>query len=228
MSEAIVLENLSKTYAMGNVEVPALRDVSLRIERGDYVAVMGPSGSGKSTLMNVIGCLDRPTSGRYLLDGEDVSALDDDALARIRLRKLGFVFQAFNLLPRATALRNVALPLFYAGMPRTEREAGALALLAEVGLAERALHRPSQLSGGEQQRVAIARALANHPKVVIADEPTGNLDSETARGVLGLLDELHESFGVTLVIATHDEEVAARASRRLRMRDGAIVEDGAR
>jgi putative ABC transport system ATP-binding protein len=222
MSEAIVLENLSKTYAMGNVEVPALRDVSLRIERGDYVAVMGPSGSGKSTLMNVIGCLDRPTSGRYLLDGEDVSALDDDALARIRLRKLGFVFQAFNLLPRATALRNVALPLFYAGMPRTEREAGALALLAEVGLAERALHRPSQLSGGEQQRVAIARALANDPGVLLADEPTGNLDSRTSDEILGVLAKLNAA-GRTIVLVTHDETVARRARRTIRLLDGRIV-----
>ncbi len=222
MSEAIVLENLSKTYAMGNVEVPALRDVSLRIERGDYVAVMGPSGSGKSTLMNVIGCLDRPTSGRYLLDGEDVSALDDDALARIRLRKLGFVFQAFNLLPRATALRNVALPLFYAGMPRTEREAGALALLAEVGLAERALHRPSQLSGGEQQRVAIARALANDPAVLLADEPTGNLDSRTSDEILGVLAKLNAA-GRTIVLVTHDETVARRARRTIRLLDGRIV-----
>jgi putative ABC transport system ATP-binding protein len=222
MSETIVLENVSKTYAMGNVQVLALRDVSVRIERGDYVAVMGPSGSGKSTLMNVIGCLDRPTSGRYLLDGEDVSALDDDALAKVRLRKLGFVFQAFNLLPRATALRNVALPLFYAGLPRTEREAGARALLAEVGLADRALHRPSQLSGGEQQRVAIARALANDPAVLLADEPTGNLDSRTSDEILGVLAKLNEA-GRTIVLVTHDETVARRARRTIRLLDGRIV-----
>ena len=222
MSEAIVLETVSKTYVMENVQVAALRDVSLRVERGDYVAIMGPSGSGKSTLMNVIGCLDRPTSGRYLLDGEDVSALDDDALAKIRLRKLGFVFQAFNLLPRATALRNVALPLFYAGAPRAEREAGARALLDEVGLGGRALHRPSQLSGGEQQRVAIARALANDPAVLLADEPTGNLDSGTSDEILGILAKLNTA-GRTIVLVTHDETVARRARRTIRLFDGRIV-----
>ncbi|MGH7659323.1 MAG: ABC transporter ATP-binding protein [Vulcanimicrobiaceae bacterium] len=222
MSEAIVLENVSKTYVMGNVQVPALRDVSVRVESGDYVAIMGPSGSGKSTLMNVIGCLDRPTSGRYLLDSEDVSALDDDALAKVRLRKLGFVFQAFNLLPRASALRNVALPLFYAGLPRSEREAGARALLAEVGLSERALHRPSQLSGGEQQRVAIARALANDPAVLLADEPTGNLDSHTSDEILNVLAKLNSS-GRTIVLVTHDETVAQRARRTIRLLDGRVV-----
>ena len=224
MSDAIVLESISKTYAMGDVQVHALRDVDVRVEHGEYVAIMGPSGSGKSTLMNVIGCLDRPTSGRYLLDGEDVSQLDDDALAKIRLRKLGFVFQAFNLLPRTTALRNVALPLFYGGVGRPERELRARERLAELGLADRAAHRPSQLSGGEQQRVAIARALVNDPAVLLADEPTGNLDSQTSAEILGILARLNAA-GRTIVLVTHDETIARGARRTIRLLDGRITSD---
>lgn len=227
MSEpAILLENVAKTYQLGDVLVHALRDLSLRIEHGEYVAIMGPSGSGKSTLMNVIGCLDRPTSGRYWLDGQDVSTLDDDALAQIRLRKLGFVFQAFNLLPRATALRNVALPLFYAGVPAREREAIARDRLGELGLADRALHRPAQLSGGEQQRVAIARALANDPAVLLADEPTGNLDSRTSEEIMAVLGRLNDA-GRTIVLVTHDEAVAGAARRTIRLLDGRLQSDSA-
>jgi len=226
MSDAIVLENVSKTYAMGDVAVHALRAITLRIARGEYVAIMGPSGSGKSTLMNLIGCLDRPSSGRYVLDGEDVARLDDEQLAKIRLQKLGFIFQAFNLLPRATALRNVSLPLFYAGVPTKERELRAADLLRELGLEGRALHRPAQLSGGEQQRVAIARALANDPAVLLADEPTGNLDSRTSDEILAIFDRLNEA-GRTIVLVTHDETIAGRARRTVRLLDGTLQSDTA-
>ena len=226
MNDAIVLENVSKTYAMGDVSVHALRAITLRIAHGEYVAIMGPSGSGKSTLMNVIGCLDRPSSGRYVLDGEDVAKLDDEQLAKIRLQKLGFIFQAFNLLPRATALRNVALPLFYAGVPARERDLRATGLLRELGLEGRARHRPSQLSGGEQQRVAIARALANDPAVLLADEPTGNLDSRTSDEILAVFDQLNEA-GRTIVLVTHDETIARHARRTVRLLDGALQSDSA-
>lgn len=226
MSDAIVLENVSKTYAMGDVAVHALRAITLRIARGEYVAIMGPSGSGKSTLMNLIGCLDRPSSGRYVLDGEDVAHLDDEQLAKIRLQKLGFIFQAFNLLPRATALRNVSLPLFYAGVPTKERDLRAADLLRELGLEGRARHRPAQLSGGEQQRVAIARALANDPAVLLADEPTGNLDSRTSDEILAIFDRLNEA-GRTIVLVTHDETIAGRARRTVRLLDGALQSDTA-
>ena len=221
---AIDLRNVQKIYKNGALEVPALLGVSIRIERGEYVAIMGPSGSGKSTLMNIIGCLDRATSGSYHLDGEDVSHLDDNALADIRLRKLGFVFQGFNLLARTDALKNVALPLFYAGIPARERAKRATAVLTEVGLADRAHHKPNELSGGQQQRVAIARALVNDPAVLLADEPTGNLDSKTSADIMGLFSKLHGS-GRTILMVTHDEGVAGHAQRVIRLRDGLVVAD---
>jgi len=221
---AIDLQEIVKTYKSGSIEVHALRGVTLRIERGEYVAIMGPSGSGKSTLMNVIGCLDRPTSGNYHLDGIDLSALDDRALAKIRLEKLGFIFQGFNLLPRTDAMKNVSLPLFYAKVSPKERRERARAALAEVGLADRGHHKPSELSGGQQQRVAIARALINNPAVLLADEPTGNLDSTTSEEILALFESLHRA-GRTIVVVTHDEEVAERANRVVRLRDGLILSD---
>jgi putative ABC transport system ATP-binding protein len=223
---AIDLQRITKTYKSGSLEVPALQGVDLRIQRGEYVAIMGPSGSGKSTMMNILGCLDRPTSGTYRLDGEDVSHLDDNALAAIRLRKLGFVFQGFNLLPRTDALKNVALPLFYAGVSTRERNARATETLREVGLADRAHHKPSELSGGQQQRVAIARALVNDPAVLLADEPTGNLDTKTSADIMALIDQLHAG-GRTIIMVTHDENIARNARRVVRLLDGAIVSDEA-
>ncbi len=223
---AIDLQRITKTYKSGSLEVPALQGVDLRIERGEYVAIMGPSGSGKSTMMNILGCLDRPTSGTYRLDGEDVSHLDDNALAAIRLRKLGFVFQGFNLLPRTDALKNVALPLFYAGVSTRERNARATETLREVGLADRAHHKPSELSGGQQQRVAIARALVNDPAVLLADEPTGNLDTKTSADIMALIDQLHAG-GRTIIMVTHDENIARNARRIVRLLDGKIVSDDA-
>jgi putative ABC transport system ATP-binding protein len=232
MSEArgqpvIALRDVGKTYKSGSLDVRALDGVSFEIARGEYVAIMGPSGSGKSTLMNLIGCLDRPTRGTYRLDGIDVGTLDDNALAGLRLRKLGFVFQGFNLLARTNAIKNVALPLFYAGVGRRERERTAVRVLAEVGLADRAEHRPSELSGGQQQRVAIARALVNDPAVLLADEPTGNLDSQTSEDILGLFGQLHAA-GRTVIIVTHEAETARRAKRVIRLRDGRVVADEAR
>jgi putative ABC transport system ATP-binding protein len=221
---ALDVRNVTKVYRMGDVEVHALRGVTFAIARGAYVSIMGPSGSGKSTLMNLLGCLDRPTTGAYLLDGVDVGSLDDAALARLRLRKLGFVFQGFNLLPRATALKNVALPLFYAGIPAHVRAEIARSRLAEVGLAHRAGHRPAELSGGEQQRVAIARALANDPAVLLADEPTGNLDSRTSEELMALFGELNAA-GRTIVMVTHDEGVAKHAARTIRVLDGRVTSD---
>jgi putative ABC transport system ATP-binding protein len=221
---AIDVFGVTKTYSLGDVKVEALRGVTFTIERGEYVAIMGPSGSGKSTLMNVLGCLDRPTSGRYLLDGTDVSTLGDDALAHIRLKKLGFVFQGFNLLARTSALKNVALPLFYAGVGSRARNAQASQQLNEVGLGDRMDHKPSELSGGQQQRVAIARALVNDPAVVLADEPTGNLDSQTSEEIMGLFEHLNEG-GRTIIMVTHDEDVARHARRIIRLRDGLIVDD---
>jgi len=220
MSEhAIVIDDVTKTYSTGALEVQALRGVSFTIERGDYVAIMGPSGSGKSTLMNLIGCLDRHT-----LDGIDVGTLDDNALAAIRLKKLGFVFQGFNLLSRTNAIKNVALPLFYAGIPQREREKTALAMLGEVGLGDRGTHKPNELSGGQQQRVAIARALVNDPAVLLADEPTGNLDSTTSVEIMVLFRQLNES-GRTIIMVTHDPETARFAKRIIRVRDGLVVSD---
>ncbi|HTV75114.1 MAG TPA: ABC transporter ATP-binding protein [Candidatus Acidoferrales bacterium] len=221
---AIDLAAIAKTYKMGSLEVEALRGIDLRVGRGEYVAIMGPSGSGKSTLMNIIGCLDRPTRGTYHLDGTNVSHLDDNALAAIRLRKLGFVFQGFNLLARTDALKNVALPLFYAGVAARERNRRALAVLQEVGLADRAHHKPSELSGGQQQRVAIARALINDPSVLLADEPTGNLDTKTSTELMALFDQLH-SGGRTIIMVTHDENIARNARRVVRLLDGLVISD---
>ncbi len=229
MNEAatvIDVRDVTKTYAAGALQVQALRGVSLRIAAGEYVAIMGPSGSGKSTLMNLLGCLDRPTTGTYLLDGIDVSQLDDGRLAQIRLKKLGFVFQGFNLLARTNALNNVALPLFYAGVPAKERREAAAQRLSEVGLADRGHHNPSELSGGQQQRVAIARAMVNDPAVVLADEPTGNLDSKTSAEILALFDRLNER-GRTMIVVTHDENVASHAKRVVRLLDGEVCDDRA-
>ncbi len=218
------LEDVVKTYQMGDVEVHALRGVSLAIERGEFIAVMGASGSGKSTLMNILGCLDRPSSGRYLLEGQEVSSLSTDQLAEIRNRTIGFVFQNFNLLSRTSALENVELPLVYAGVSTAERHARAAESLDRVGLADRAAHHPNQMSGGQQQRVAIARALVNRPRVILADEPTGNLDSRTSIEVMALFQELGRS-GITVLLVTHEPDIAQYASRVLVMRDGKVVSD---
>jgi putative ABC transport system ATP-binding protein len=221
---AIDLRDIHKTYENGPMKVPVLHGLTFTIAAGEYVAIMGPSGSGKSTLMNLIGCLDRPTSGKYILDGIDVSELDDNALAEVRLKKLGFIFQGFNLLARTDAVKNVALPLFYAGLSGRERTRRAKAALEEVGLGDRGHHQPNQLSGGQQQRVAIARALINDPAVLLADEPTGNLDSRTSEDIMALFSKLHES-GRTIIMVTHDEAVARNARRVIRLLDGLVVSD---
>ena len=216
----IEVRDIHKTYRLGNTQVRALRGVTLAISEQEFVAIMGPSGSGKSTLMNIIGCLDRPDRGTYLLDGTDVSRLSDDSLAEIRSKKIGFVFQTFNLLPRLDALRNVELPMIYNGTPgRRER---ALRALTTVGLADRVRHRPSELSGGEQQRVAVARALVNEPRLLLADEPTGNLDSATGAEIMALFQRLNES-GITIILVSHDREVALRSRRIVHFRDGQIT-----
>jgi len=216
--------DLWKTYQMGAEEVHALRGVSIRIERGDYVAIMGPSGSGKSTLMNLIGCLDTPSKGSYLLNGKQVGEMNDDELARIRNEEIGFVFQTFNLMPRATALQNVELPLVYAGVPARERGIRANQALAKVELADRKTHRPNEMSGGQRQRVAIARALVNNPSILLADEPTGNLDSRTGVEIMALFAKLHEA-GNTIVLVTHEADVAAHAHRTIHIRDGQVEKD---
>lgn len=221
----IVLSGVTKVYRMGKVEVPALRGVDLTVEAGEMASIMGPSGSGKTTLMNIMGLLDRPSAGAYQLEGEDVSQLSDGERARLRGRRIGFVFQTFNLLPRISALENVELGLIYAGLDR--RRERALAALEDVGLAHRASHRPSELSGGEQQRVAIARALAKSPAIILADEPTGNLDSRTAGEILGLFERLHEEHGMTILLITHDPHIAAGTRRIITLQDGLVVSDSA-
>jgi len=225
MDWVVDAKELTKVYKMGEVEVQALCGASLRISRGEIVAIMGPSGSGKSTMMNILGCLDRPTSGEYLLDGVSVATLNDDQLAGIRNHKVGFVFQSFNLLPRQTALANVELPLRYAGLVDGRRRERAKAALVSVGLGDRIGHRPMELSGGQQQRVAIARALVNDPAIIMADEPTGNLDSKAGREVLTLLLNLNKDRGTTLIIVTHDPAIGEQARRIIRLRDG-LVESG--
>ncbi|HIT98288.1 MAG TPA: ABC transporter ATP-binding protein [Candidatus Merdimorpha stercoravium] len=220
----ITLRNITRDFPLGTEIVKVLKGISLGVKRGQYVALMGPSGSGKSTLMNLLGCLDTPTSGEYILNGHDVSSLEDSELAEIRNKEIGFVFQTFNLLPRITALQNVALPMIYAGVGLSERMRRAEEALVSVGLADRMGHRPNQLSGGQRQRVAIARALVNHPSIILADEPTGNLDSKTSIEIMQLFQKIHEQ-GNTIIVVTHEEDIAEHAHRIIRLRDGQIYAD---
>jgi putative ABC transport system ATP-binding protein len=222
--EVIKLKGISRHYKVGSEIVRALRTIDLVIQRNEYVALMGPSGSGKSTLMNIIGCLDTPTDGSYWLNGQDVSRMDDNSLAEVRNKEIGFIFQTFNLLPRSTALENVMLPLVYAGISKADRLAKAEKVLADVQLSDRIKHKPNELSGGQRQRVAIARALVNDPSILLADEPTGNLDSKTSIEIMGLLEDIHKA-GNTIIVVTHEEDIAKHAHRIVRLRDGLIESD---
>ena len=224
MSNVIKIRNITRDFHLGQEIVKVLKGIDIDIEKGEYVAFMGPSGSGKSTLMNLLGCLDTPTSGSYILNGKDVSKMSDDELAEIRNKEIGFVFQTFNLLPRTTALDNVALPMVYAGATKSERKARAEQVLTDVGLADRMDHKPNQLSGGQRQRVAVGRALVNHPSIILADEPTGNLDSKTSLEIMNLFDDIHAA-GNTVILVTHEEEVAEHAHRIIRLRDGMVESD---
>ena len=224
MGSIITLENIIRNFPLGKEVVKVLRGISLDIKKGEYVALMGPSGSGKSTLMNLLGCLDTPTSGSYHLNGIDVSGLNDNELAEIRNREIGFVFQTFNLLPRSTALDNVALPMVYAGKSEKERMVRAKKVLSDVGLADRMDHKPNELSGGQRQRVAVGRALVNHPSIILADEPTGNLDSTTSLEIMNLFDEIHAQ-GNTVILVTHEEDIAEHAHRIIRLKDGEVYSD---
>ncbi len=224
MKEIIRLQNISRTYTIGSETIRALVSVSLSVNRNEYIALMGPSGSGKSTLMNILGCLDSPSSGEYLLNNIAVAGMSDNELAEVRNKEIGFVFQTFNLLPRSTALENVMLPLVYAGFSKKERETRAKEVLAQVGLSNRMSHKPNELSGGQRQRVAIARALVNKPAIILADEPTGNLDSKTSVEIMGLLEEIHNN-GNTIILVTHEEDIARHAHRIVRLKDGLIEQD---
>jgi len=224
MNEVISLTEISKIYQLGKVSIPALHSVNLSIMRNEYVALMGPSGSGKSTLMNILGCLDTATSGEYVLNGQDVSNLVDSQLAEIRNKEIGFVFQTFNLLPRLNAKENCILPLVYAGYGKSERETRAMEVLDQVGLSDRVKHKPNELSGGQRQRVAIARALVNHPSIILADEPTGNLDSKTSEEIMVIFDEIHRN-GNTVIVVTHEEDIAKYSRRIIRLKDGDIYSD---